>query len=953
MSKKLIEVALPLEAINREAAHDKVPRPGHPSTLHLWWAPLPLAACRAMLFAQLVDDPSSRPDKFPTEEAQNKQRDQLFGLIEELVKWENANNENVLSKARAAILESCDGKPPSVLDPFCGRGSIPLEAQRLGLDAHASDLNPVAVLITKALIEIPPKFGGKPPVNRDARKKLAHSGSWTGAKGLAEDVRFYGEWMRDEALKRIGQLYPKVRVTKEVAAGREDLVSALGRELTVIAWLWARTVQCPNPACGAQMPLVRSFVLSKKGDKVRAWIVPAIDRHSKVVRFSIKTKGEPAPAGTKGKGRSRCLFCGTDNITDSTLRLQARQHGVGSQLLAVVAEGERGRIYLEASADAKSIRSPQPSEAKWLDQPLPDNARWFSPPGYGLKTYRDLFTERQLAALTTFSDLVGEAREQVLVDAQATGMADDRIGIDAGGIGATAYADSVSVYLAFGISKLANRGCTICFWDSGGEKVQQVFARQAIPMTWDFVEANPFSDSSGNFLGQLSYVTRVLDECRSDLPAYSRQLDAAAAVEPVKQPVVSTDPPYYDNIGYADLSDFFYVWLRKCLSRVYPDLFSTLLVPKTQELVATPYRFGGDKEAAKEFFERGFRSAFSRLRVVQNPAYPLTVFYGFKQSESDSNEDRDHATVSSTGWETMLEGLIGAGFSVTGTWPVRATLTGNLKKRVNALASAIVIVCRPRADDAPIATRREFIGALRKGIQQPLSGGRGSLLVDGLFLALRKLQHGSIAPVDLAQAAIGPGMAIFSHYSRVVETSGQTMSVRTALGLINQALDEVLAEQEGEYDSATRWALAWFEQFGMNEGKFGDAETLSKAKDVGINGLREAGIVQSRAGRVRLEPRNSLNGEWNPAAAPRLTIWEVTQRLINALETGGESAAAEILRKVGSLGEIAKDLAYRLYTICDHKGWAQEALAYNMLVKSWPDLVRAASGPSGETARLL
>jgi len=927
MRKKLIEVALPLEAINEASRREKSPfTRNHPRALHVWWARRPLVACRAVLFAQLVDDPSSDSDQFPTEEMQQKERKRLFEIIEQLVKWENSNNEEVLAAARAEILKGCHGKLPPVLDPFCGGGSIPLEAQRLGLEAHGSDLNPVAVLITKALIEIPPKFFGRPPVNPDARKKLAHSGSWQGSRGLAEDVRYYGQWMRDEARKRIGHLYPSIKLPKKYGGG----------DATIVAWLWARTIKCPNPACGAQMPLVRSFWLSTKKGK-GAWIEPVVDQRAKKVRFDVKNGDGNPPDGTKAKRKSRCLFCRTDNITDAMLREQAKSHGIGTQLLAVVADGIRGRFYLDGSEEQTGAEA-APAGGEWLEQRLPDNARWFSPPGYGLKTYRDLFTARQLVALTTLTELVGEVRQQALNAARAAGIPDDGMGIESGGLRATAYADSIATVLALALSRFTDFSNTICSWDSGNTNLRQLFARQAIPMAWDFAETNPL-DGVVNLLGAIEWALSALSGVGIGPVARVKQLDATAAVNGVVRPVISTDPPYYDNIGYADLSDFFYVWLRRSLSQVYPDLFSTLLVPKARELIATPYRFGGDKEKARRFFEEGLAAAFARMREAQHPDFPLTLFYAFKQSESDESEDDDlnSAPVASTGWETMLQGLLGAGFEVTGTWPMRTEQQQrSVAAGTNALASSVVLACRPRSNDAAMATRREFLKALK----------------DELPDALRKLRHGSIAPVDLAQAAIGPGMAVFSRYSKVLETDGSAMTVRTALGLINHALDEVLAEQEGEYDAETRWAVAWFEQFGMAEGKFGDAETLSKAKDTAINAMRDAGIVESKAGKVRLVGRDALDSDWDPTTERRLTIWQVTQYLVHAIEKGGEKSAAEMLRKLGALGESAKDLAYRLYVIAERKKWAQEAFAYNMLVKSWPELTKQAAGP-GATGQLL
>lgn len=811
-----------------------------------------------------------------------------------------------MGKARREILKSTDGNPPPVLDPFCGGGSIPLEAQRLGLEAHASDLNPVAVLITKAMIEIPPRFAGVGPVNPESRKtqQRTWSDEKPSASGLAEDVRYYGKWMRDEAERKIGHLYPKAKLSN-------------GTEATVIAWLWARTVKCPNPACSATMPLVHSFSLSTKKGK-KAWVEPVIDHDAKTVRFEVKTgEGMPPDSPKIGRGaKFRCLVCG-QVAEDQHIKAEGMAGRMGAQLMAIVAEGNRRRIYLpptekheEIAADAQPNWSPSAELSK--------NPRWFSPPIYGLDTYGDLFTSRQLLALDTFSDLVKAALDGVFEDALAAGLPDDDVGINDGGRGARAYAEAVATYLGMGISRVANTLCTISRWTTSRDQTVTAFARQAIPMTWDYPDVNPFAGAAGDLEISLASICQALERLPAQIVGNAKQHDATSDIEG-KTYIISTDPPYYDNIGYADLSDFFYVWLRRSLGEIHPDIFGTMLTPKTQELVATPYRFGS-KEEANRFFEAGLQRAFENIHNVQNSEYPTTVYYAYKQAEKNSN--------TSTGWETMLGGLISSGHSITGTWPMRTELenrSGSLG--TNALASSIVLVCRPRPDDAPPATRREFISSLRRELPE----------------ALRKLQQGNIAPVDLAQAAIGPGMAIFSRYSKVLEADGTPMSIRTALQLINEALDEFLAEQEGEYGPDTRWALSWFEQFGMDEGTFGDAETLSKAKNTSVSGMVEAGFLWAGGGKVRLLRREEMNPEWDPGSDKRLAVWEATQHLTLALETKGEDEAARILAGLGDLGQSAHDLAYRLYTICERKGWAKEALAYNMLITSWSDI--SAKGP--------
>ncbi len=929
--KKLIEVALPLVAINKESAREKSIRHGHPSTLHLWWSRKPLSTSRAVLFASLVDDPSSHPEQFPTQADQERERQRLFRILEDLVKWENTNNEEVLGRARAEIMRSTDGNPPAVLDPFCGGGSIPLEAQRLGLQAYASDLNPVAVLITKALIEIPPKFTDRPPVHPAQDHELAER-NWKRAEGLAEDVRYYGEWMRDEAKRRIGHLYPKVRVTAEMAEGRDDLEPYVGRNLTVIAWLWARTVKCPNPACGAEMPLTNKWWLSKKKGK-KAWVEPIVDGEKKTVRFAVRAGEGEAPDGTVNRRGARCIVCG-EPVPFDHVRAEGQAGRMGARLMAVVAEGDRARVYLAPTPEQEEVaRSAVP---EWKpDTDLPERALGFRIQTYGMTRHADLFTDRQLVALTTFSDLIADVREKVLKDATAAlsampstaqvgGMSDDNVPLVNGGTGAQAYADAVATYLALLIDKQADLGNALNRWEPVAQCPRQLFGRQAIPMIWDFAEGNPLGNSSGSWVVLLSNMRQSFE---SSLFSFDRALggsaklvDAVPALQDSDNILISTDPPYYDNIGYADLSDFFYVWLRKSLGKIYPNLFATVLTPKSEELVATPYRFNGGKNEAKEFFEQGLAKVFVQMYRVQHPDYPLTLFYAFKQAESQGDGE-----VASTGWETMLTGLLRSGFSITGTWPMRTEMGSRMVGQgTNALASSIVLVCRPRPEDAPRTTRREFILSLKQELPK----------------AIRQLQRENIAPVDLAQAAIGPGMAIFSGYREVLEADGSAMTVRTALALINQELDEILAEQEGDYDPDTRWAIAWFEQYGLNEAEYGVAETLSKAKNTSVSGLVDAGILESGSGKVRLLGVNELSTDWNPSTDSRLTMWEIAHHLVRLLHTDGEGAAANVLRSVGPMAESARDLAYRLYQICERKGWAQEALGYNALVVSWPEIVR-------------
>ena len=934
--KKLIEVALPLDAINAASAREKSIRHGHPSTLHLWWARRPLAAARAVIFAQMVDDPSTHPDLFPTEADQEKERERLFHLIEELVKWENTTNEKVLERARKEIRKSwrrtCadntdhpraaelfdPDKLPAFHDPFAGGGALPLEAQRLGLEAHASDLNPVAVLINKAMIEIPPKFAGQSPVNPASREERSLiEREWKGAQGLAEDVRYYGQWMRDEAERRIGHLYPQVEITEEMVRERPDLERYKGRKLTVIAWLWARTVKSPNPAfADVEVPLVSTFMLSTKKGK-EAYVEPVIEGRGYrfVVKVGTPEDAEAAKAGTKlARGANfRCLMSGTPMAGDH-IKAEGRAGRMGARLMAIVAEGDRGRVYL-APTEAHEVAAGDAVPDWKPDSTLPDDHRNFWTVQYGFTTFGDLFTPRQLVALTSFSDLVAEAMERIERDAANADLPKDERTLRDGGAGATAYAEAVGVYLAMAIDRMANTICTIARWTPDRGQTVTAFARQAISMTWDFPDVNPFAGAAGDYRVSVDGVIKGMTGA-TEPNGFATQQDAALQSISLDK-IVSTDPPYYDNIGYADLSDFFYVWLRRSLKPTFPDLFATLAVPKAEELVATPYRHG-NKEKAETFFLDGMGKAMHRLAQQTHPVFPVTIYYAFKQSETKGD-----AGTSSTGWETFLDAVIRAGFAVTGTWPMRTEL-GNrmIGNNTNALASSIVLVCRQRPANAPMATRREFVAALRAELPT----------------ALAHLQAGNIAPVDLAQAAIGPGMAVFTRYAKVLDAEGKPVSVREALALINQMLDEVLAEQEGDFDADSRWALAWFEQQGFDEGEYGVAETLSKAKNTSIAGIVEGGILASSAGKVRLLRPDELADDWDPTTDDRLTVWEAVHHLIRALETGGEPEAARVEAQLGAKADIARELAYRLYTICERKRRAAEALSYNSLVQSWPEI---------------
>ena len=912
--KKLIEVAIPLEAINAASAREKSIRHGHPSTLHLWWARRPLAACRAVLFAQLVDDPSAHPDKFPTQEAQENERKRLFEIVEELVTWENSTNEEVLERARAEIRRSCDGGLPSIYDPFSGGASIPLEAQRLGLPTYASDLNPVAVMIGKAMIEIPPRFKECPPIHGGAKER----NHYRNAEGLAEDVKFYGGWMREEAQVRIGHLYPQIDLPKEHGGGKA----------TVIAWMWARTVPSPDPAfSGVQVPIASSFLLSSKAGK-EAWIQPIIDKAAKTIAYQIRTKGSKseiaaANEGTKaGRGANfRCIMSGTA-ITPDYVKAKGRAGEMGQTLIAIVAEGNRKRVYVAPTDEHERIaRSAKPTWAP--ETSLPNDPRNFWTVDYGLTRFGDLFTDRQLVALNTFSDLVHEVRAKIEKDAIRAGLPGDLVPFRDGGRGAKAYAEAVSIFLAFAADRAADAWSAQVSWRNSVEASRSTFARQSLPMVWDFVELNPFSSSNGNWTdASVEWVHRSLSGFAPAAPGSVVQGDAQSVKYPTRA-VVSTDPPYYDNIAYADLSDFFFVWLRRHAKDVFPDLTATLAVPKAEELVATPYRHGG-RDRAEAFFLAGMKDAVANMAAQSAPEYPTAIYYAFKQSEVEEQG------IASTGWAAFIQAVIDSGFEIHATWPLRTEKPGRMiSVGTNALANSVVLACRVKKHSAEAITRAEFIRALKRELPP----------------AIAELQAANIAPADMPQSAIGPGMGVFSRYKAVLESDDRPMSVKTALQLINKELDEYLGGIQGEFDADTRFAITWFEQNGLKAGDYGTANSIATARGISVESVRHAGIVESAAGRVRILSRSELDAEWEPERDGHLTIWECLQHLIRKHEEDGIShETAVLLKKIEPHAEAVKDLAYCLYDISANKRKdAKEATAYNALIADWTELSRQAA----------
>lgn len=933
---------MPLEAINVASAREKSIRHGHPSTLHLWWARRPLAACRAVIFGQLVDDPSGWPNRFKTKEAQDGERERLHGVIAKMVEWpkstptDRARWDRALDaarceiarslawgrgeeppRARADVLAYLAEHAPPVYDPFCGGGSIPLEAQRLGLRAYGSDLNPVPVLISKALVEIPPKFAGLAPVHPAMGNELLEQ-PWRGARGLAEDVRYYGRWMRDQAKQRIGHLYP-------------DGTLPDGRKATVIAWLWARTVRSPDPAAqGAMVPLASTFVLSSKEGRESVVRVVRDAVAPDGWRFEVQQGGVSAADLAAAKNGTKAAR-GTNFVCALTGAVLDRQHitseamagRMGARLMTAVAESEHGRAYLDPSSIQEATAA-QAAPSWRPDLRMPANPRWFSPPAYGLPNFGDLFTDRQLVALTTFCDLVGEAHKQVVADAhdafRARGGLNDTTALVDGGAGAHAYADAVATYLAFALSKALTRNCSLAIWEPGMGRLAGALGRQAIPMQWSFAEANPVGGAGGDFFGTASSVAENLDNLGNGCPGTILQIDAPANSYPVHPVAISTDPPYYDNIGYADLSDFFYVWLRRSLASIWPNLFRRLQTPKDEELVATPYRHGG-REAAEAFFMSGMSQALSAMRSASAPNIPLAIYYAFKQSEA-SNDG-----ISSPGWSSFLQAVVNSGLMVDGTWPMRLEATNALKAEINALASCIILVCRPRPAEAPTTTRRDFVAELRRELPE----------------ALTRIRAAGTHPVDIPQSALGPGMAVFSKYRLVRDADDSPMSVSRALALINQVRGEIDHADSGDLDAATRFALDWFAAYGWGARDSGEAIKLAQSYDLTDRGLRDAGVLTTERGEARLVRREEIPADWRPSRDRNLTAWELAQALNRALNDGGGlEAAGTLLAEARALGADVRWLTGRLFEVAEARRLTDEARGWGRLSEAW-DAIEAAA----------
>lgn len=918
MGKKLIEVALPLDKINAAAAYEKMPGIGaHPRGIHLWWARRPLTTARAVIWSSLIDDPSSHPELFPTDEDQAIERRRLFEILEKLVEWKNSNNQDVLNIAKKELHKAFPEGLPQLLDPFSGGGAIPLEGLRLGMNVVAHDLDPVAVMINKSMVDIPSRFNGIAAVNPESRAKIGGKECLVGTLALSTDVNYYGNRIREIADSKVGYMYPRITVPSKMGGG----------QATVVAWLWTRIIKCPNPVCGCEMPLIRNYTLSKKKGR-SAWVEPVYDENKKV-HFMVHNDGKPAAEGTVSRKGAVCPCCGAP-VDFPYIRDEGKAGRMSNKLMAVVAEGKRGKLYLSPTDEqerAAAIERPD----DYPDAEMAFNPRNFNTPIYGMDHFADLFTNRQLNSLVTFCDAIGQVMKTIELDAINAGMKNDHISLAQNGYGATAYAEAVCIYLAFAVDRLADFSTSVSRWAVTNEKAMNCFSKQAIAMTWDFPEVNIF----GNAVGSFSQIVDYISDCIATLPVadgagVAEQFDAQSDCG-LRNIMVSTDPPYYDNIDYADLADFFYIWMRRALKDFYPDLFQTMMVPKKEELVASPYRFDGNVEDAKAFFEDGMLQTCRQIYKYAKNDIPVTIYYAYKQSETDEAEG-----TASSGWETMLNAIIQAGFSITGTWPMRTEQAyRSVSMGTNALASSIVLVCRKRPENAPQTTRRNLVNTLRRELRP----------------ALKKLQESNIAPVDLAQSAIGPGIGVFSQYRRVLEADGSQMTVRSALQLINEEVDLYFNEQVGSMDAASRFCVDLYTQCAYNSIKYGEAEILANAKSTSIPMMAAHGVLYAKAGMVHIMERTDLPEKVDQDES---NIWLLTQQLTRAMANGGIEPCAQIVYNLfGSNAESAKDLAYRLYTIAERKGWTDEAYAYNALVVAWPDIQSRAAALKAETPEQL
>jgi putative DNA methylase len=880
--RKLIEVALPLDEINAACKADKDRKTGTIRNLHKWFAPMPLPAWRALLFATLIDAPGNEAD-----------RAQLLDIIKRLVKHGADLPDNAdLAEATQVLSEAWNGETPVVMDPFCGGGSTLVEAQRLGIQSLGSDLNPVPALVSRTLTELLPAQHGLPPTHppeSHTQALFGHSSVAQDYEGLAEDFRYYATGVLDKVRETTKENYP------------------LRQGENPVAWIWARTARCVNPACGIRTVLVTTWWLSKKPGDL-AWIEHTVadgQVHLRVV--GNQASGSPPEPPKAPRGTTfQCLACGS-LVSDSQLIEQGRRGEIGYRLLAVAATVDGRRVYRdplpgeESTALAVRIPDDLPNVAQ------SDDTRSFSGPRYGFPNFTDLFMPRQLATLSAFADETARLYATLLM----------------GGTN-EARATAIVTLLGLAVGQLALVGSTETRWRlrvAAHAKAEGAFSRNDLRLNWDFAETYFASASVGDWLETVNSMIRAFEYAAHGV---GKVLKADARVARADRPaLVATDPPYFDAIDYADLSDFFYIWHRRALRGIHPDLYSTVATPKSGELIASARRHHNDKDAAREYFVEGFTQTFGNLSRSLHPDLPLVVVYASKEQRAGDEETR---------WSAILTAILAAGLEVTSTWPIHGTGSSRMIGiGANAVASYIVMTCRPRPSGAGATSLNEFARTLRRELGP----------------AVRDLQSSSILPIDLAQAAMGPGMQIFSRYREILDQNGRRVPVEQALRLINQALSEILDEQEGELDPESRFAVRWWEQHHWEPGPFGDADKAARPLGIAVEDVVAAQIAAADVGTVRLAGRGSLNRDWQPAADSRPTAWEAVHHLADRLiDGGGELDAARLMADLGDFRDSAMALVYRLHDIAARRGWTDDQERYNALIHSWADLVKLGASQS-------
>ncbi len=926
--KKLIEVALPLEAINAESVTQKTGRPktGYPTSIHKYWAQRSIATARAAIWASLVDDPSSHPDKWPTPESQATERAKLFNQLEEIISWDKTTDSAVWQRAQATAKSSWGGILPPFLDPFAGSGAIPLEALRFGMETHASDLNPLAVTLERAVIAWAPRFSGKPAVNAASSTGLQHTSP---SAGLADDIRHYAEQINADLRERVGKHYPRV-------------LAPNGQKVEPGVYIWARTVECPNQVCRGRTPLVLNWRLSSRGDK--AYVKPRINAKDKTINFEIDY-GQDAPEPSfSGRRGGVCIFCATP-ITLDYVRTHANTDTIEDRLLAIAVGDEYSWKFSPGTLKDEELARNVPAPT-WIPRgeiPLSPNVR---APLWGMKTWASLYTPRQLLVLSELHNSIKVIQTEVEVAAKnSSAFPVDPRSLSEGGSGPRAYAEAVRSYLHLVGTNLADYSCKFATWKPDGPQIGVAFVRQALGITWGYAEGSLLGKGGANFMEKAKRVAEVVERLPAGNQGIALQQDATKIVWSADvKPLIITDPPYFDLIEFGELSDFFYVWMREAMRDLDPDLYATLQTPKDDELTASPHRFEGDKLKGKQEFESGLTEAMTRLREIANPDLPLSIYYAYNDRET-TEDDSGQMVTSSSGWETMLQSLVNAGLTVVATYPFRTEAKGRANSNgTNALAAAILVVCRIRSETAKVGTRAEFVQGLTS-VMTP---------------ALRDLVAADIGPIDLAQAAIGPGMSVYTAYSKVLEANGNQMSMGTALDLIHQSVKEAQGSQDATFDAETRWAIEWFSTYRYTDGEYGDAQVLANSAGITMQGLAEAGVVKAAGGKVALSAGDGLPEDWDPSTDTRVTSWEVLHHLMRALlpeemgpaaKSGGgsEAEAVKIAEKLSpALMQNAKLLAYRLFEICREQSWDKEGMAFNNFGRSWGEIQSAERKAPGD-----